>query len=41
MSDLQKNEWEERIASAYSLEEEQRLIAEYLRALGIVPQQFI
>ncbi len=41
MSEKQKTEWEERIASASSPEEEQSLIALYLRALGIIPQQCI
>ena len=41
MSENQRENWEERIASASSKEEEQILIAQYLRELGVVPQQFI
>ena len=41
MSNTQKNEWEERIMSASSQDEEQEIIAQYLRALGIIPQQCI
>lgn len=38
MSESQREIWEERIASASSPAEEQELIAQYLRALGIIPQ---
>ncbi len=41
MSEQQRTEWEERIINASSPEEEQRLMNEYLRELGVIPQVFI